>query len=199
MSRPARETKPAGSKWAPMVVGLIFGVLAGLLLAGVVAWYILTRNTKSFVAETQREAPPRPVVSAPAASPSPAASAPSATETENKPHFEFYKVLDGKEDSLPTPAAPTVKPQTRKPQPPVSSQASTGGQLQVGAFQHREDAEKQKARLALLGLEASVQTAEVPDKGVWYRVRLGPYANREEMNRALAVLRQNGMNAAPVP
>ena len=70
--------------------------------------------------------------------------------------------------------------------------------LQEGAYTNMDDADKVKAKLALLGMVANVQAANIPDKGLWYRVRLGPYKNSTEMNDALAALKLNGLNAAPI-
>ena len=63
--------------------------------------------------------------------------------------------------------------------------------LQAGAFQKSSDADNLKARLALAGLEAQIQTATLSDNSVWHRVRLGPYATSAELDRARAVLREN--------
>ena len=35
----------------------------------------------------------------------------------------------------------------------------------------------------------------LPDKGTWYRVRLGPYTTLEELNRVRRTLAQNGIDA----
>ena len=70
--------------------------------------------------------------------------------------------------------------------------------LQAGSFSNADDADKLKAKLAMLGIEASVQVTTIPDKGVWHRVHVGPYKGREEMNNALAVLKQNGVSATPM-
>jgi len=64
--------------------------------------------------------------------------------------------------------------------------------LQVGAFQTSEDADNMKAKLALQGFEAVVQTATIPDKGVWHRVRVGPLNNLDEINKAKNDLAANG-------
>ena len=40
-----------------------------------------------------------------------------------------------------------------------------------------------------------VQTANIPDKGVLHRVRVGPLANIDELNKARAELARNGFNA----
>ena len=43
-----------------------------------------------------------------------------------------------------------------------------------------------------------MEPTNLPDKGVWYRVRLGPYANVDEINNVRAQLAQNGMDASVV-
>jgi len=68
--------------------------------------------------------------------------------------------------------------------------------LQAGAFQGAPDADNLKARLALLGIEATIQTTTLPDRGVWHRVRVGPYTSVEELNRTRDTLRQNGVETA---
>ncbi|MBM3354660.1 MAG: SPOR domain-containing protein, partial [Betaproteobacteria bacterium] len=60
------------------------------------------------------------------------------------------------------------------------------------------DADSQKAKLALLGLEAAVEPTSLPDKGTSYRVRLGPYARIDELNRVRQSLTQNGIEASLV-
>src|SRR6266550_3402534 len=55
-----------------------------------------------------------------------------------------------------------------------------------------------KSRLAILGFESSVEPANLPDKGTWYRVRMGPYTRVEEINRVRQMLAQNGIDASLV-
>jgi cell division protein FtsN len=69
--------------------------------------------------------------------------------------------------------------------------------LQVGAFRSRDDAESTRARLALLGFEASVSERQ-SDQGVLYRVRLGPFAQIDATNRVRSKLIDNGVDAAVV-
>ena len=59
--------------------------------------------------------------------------------------------------------------------------------------QNARDADNLRARLALLGVEARIQTATLPDKGVWHRVRVGPYTSVEELGRTRDALKQNGV------
>ena len=66
--------------------------------------------------------------------------------------------------------------------------------LQVGAFQNEADADNMKAKLALQGYEAVVQTATIPEKGVWHRVRVGPLSDIEQINKTRDDLTTNGFN-----
>ena len=70
--------------------------------------------------------------------------------------------------------------------------------LQAGAFQRASDADNLKARLALAGLEAQIQTATLPDNSVWHRVRLGPYTNAQDLDKAREQLKQDKIEAAVI-
>jgi cell division protein FtsN len=52
--------------------------------------------------------------------------------------------------------------------------------LQAGAFSSEEEADNLRARLALMGLESSVQPHAVAGKDTLYRVRLGPFATMDD-------------------
>jgi cell division protein FtsN len=60
------------------------------------------------------------------------------------------------------------------------------------------DAENLKAQLAFAGWEAAVQQGMLPDKGVRYRVRLGPYDNTDELNRIKSDLGRKGFDVAVI-
>jgi len=70
--------------------------------------------------------------------------------------------------------------------------------LQAGSFANESDADNLKARLALAGWQANVQTGVLPDKAVRFRVRLGPYDNTDELTRIKADLAKNGFDAAVI-
>ena len=55
-----------------------------------------------------------------------------------------------------------------------------------------------KARLALSGVEASISSVEVADKGLLHRVRIGPYSKPEDIARVKAMLKQDGFNPVVV-
>src|SRR3546814_11318178 len=69
--------------------------------------------------------------------------------------------------------------------------------LQAGAFGASGDAEAVKARIALLGLNARVESAVIKGKTV-YRVRLGPYGTATELASAKAKLANGGLPALAI-
>jgi cell division protein FtsN len=102
---------------------------------------------------------------------------------------------------------PADKPVANKPpERPVSdpiaeiAQADAhkvGYLLQVGAFRSSDDADRQKANLAMQGFEARITERDV--NGVkMYRVRLGPYNRIEDMNKARDRLQSSGFEASVI-
>ena len=69
--------------------------------------------------------------------------------------------------------------------------------LQAGSFQNMAEADNQKARLALMGVEARIQQVMLQDK-VWYRVRLGPYPRMDEVSILRGELARQGIDARVV-
>jgi cell division protein FtsN len=69
--------------------------------------------------------------------------------------------------------------------------------LQAGAFREMSDAENTRAKLALLGFEATISD-RTSDAGVLHRVRIGPYSQVEAMNKARAKLIDSGIDVAIV-
>lgn len=180
----------------PVFAGIMLGIVMGLAIAGGIAWFVLKKPVPTPPAKEL------PQAAKPAATPEKTAVAkhPSTSGTagtaEGKARFEFYKELTDKPDTAKRTERQTAvvsKPAVAKP-----VEASSVYFLQEGAYTNADDAEKVKAKLALLGMMANVQPANIPDKGVWYRVRLGPYKNSAEMNEALATMKLNGLNASPI-
>jgi cell division protein FtsN len=187
------RSRPAGR--GGTLLGVLLGLVLGILIALGVAWYI-TKAPVPFQskvvkpAESSDGASPAPNVEprASAAPPSPLPGKPGE-KSQEQPRFDFYKMLPGGNDSAATP--PEAGKDTGKaPTEPVF--------LQAGSFQKPTDADNLKARLALMGLEAGVQTAELPGKGTVHRVRLGPFLKTDDMNRARTLLAENGIQATVV-
>lgn len=184
-----------------MVLGLFIGLVIGVAIAFGVVWY-LNKMPNPFQGKGGKGADPataQAVASAKPATPGapqalggkPGDKAPEAAG--DKPRFEFYKILPGGQEATPG-QAPAAGASAEKPTVAAAEPQS----LQVGAFQKSADADNLKAKLALMGLEASVEPVEVPEKGKMHRVRLGPYAKLDELNRVRNLLSQNGIQATLV-
>jgi cell division septation protein DedD len=58
-----------------------------------------------------------------------------------------------------------------------------GFQLQVASFKDPADAAKLVEDLRRRGHRAYSQAAQVPERGLWHRVRIGPFKSKFEANR----------------
>ena len=129
----------------------------------------------------------------------PAAAAPAKTAdaklAEAKPAPEAKPATEAKmaPESKPSEAA-NIQP---KPVAPDTGDEKVTYYLQAGAFREIDDAENTRAKLALLGFEASI--SEKPNEsGVLHRVRVGPFPQVEAMNKARAKLIDSGIDVAIV-
>ena len=110
--------------------------------------------------------------------------------------------------AVPAPA-PKAEPKTK---PPVSTdplgdlakaRAATASVepfsyfVQVGAFRSAEDAETQRVKLSLNGIETRVTEREQSGRTV-FRVRVGPFDKKEEAEKSKAKLDASGLDAALV-
>lgn len=176
-----RDYKPASRKGngsangRPMLTGIIIGLFLGLGVALAVALYL--------------KGAPSPFVDPASRKEDGAASATQASGTQpEKPKFDFYTILPGSEETL-----------DEKVTPQASAPAAGGREtyfLQAGAYQNESEADNLKAKLALLGVEAIIQTAQVGDKGVWHRVRIGPYSKIDDLSPVRATLQQQGIETS---
>ncbi|MDO8959799.1 MAG: SPOR domain-containing protein [Rhodocyclaceae bacterium] len=196
-SRRWRDGDRRGNMHGGTLLGLALGLLVGVLISFGVVWY-LNKAPLPFVDRAgdrygKPEAKENAAGAAGAQAPTALPGKPGDKPVERK--FDFYEILEGKKSA--TPGGPAPEP-PRPPPPAAAAAASQGLFLQVGAFQKAADAENLKARIAMLGFEANILEVDVPDKGVMHRVRTGPYANPDEMNRARNQLSQNGIPATVV-
>ncbi len=107
-----------------------------------------------------------------------------------KPRYDFFTVLPEMEVVVPE---QELSRKAGKPEPaPDSSSDNTGDNyiLQVGSFHNAADAEQMKARLALLGSVATIQTVIVNGK-TWHRVRIGPFAGARKADEIRRMLSDN--------
>ncbi len=132
-------------------------------------------------------APVPPVV--PASAPAAAVQAKPAPADADGQRFDFYKILPGQQEAIQQDGKPA-----EAAQPPALPRLF----LQAGAFQSESDADNMKAKLALMGVEAKIQSLNLPEKGLVHRVRIGPFERQEDVDALKARLRQEGVDASLV-
>jgi cell division protein FtsN len=88
----------------------------------------------------------------------------------------------------------TAAPASAITPPPSASTAQTGYLLQVGAFPNAADAETLKAKLALQGFVANVQSVNVGGQ-TYHRVRLGPFRSATDLESTKQRLASAGIPA----
>jgi cell division protein FtsN len=184
MSRDYKNVERKGGgrgNGSSLLVGIFIGLALGLIIALMVAWYInkmpspFSSRAPAMRSEASK-AQPTPVT--------PPSESGNAKTTDDKQRFDFYKILPGKEETAPDQGKDAAKPA------PEGKEAFF---LQAGAFSSAPEADNLKARLALLGVEAAIQSTPNADKGLMHRVRVGPYTNVDELNRVRETLKQNGI------
>jgi cell division protein FtsN len=182
-----RRGKAAG---APPWLSFVTGLAIGLFVAYVV---FLQRAGPPPVDEgpgvARADAHAGAQTSAPAPQPAPESPEPEAgLAPPHKPRFDFYTILPEMEVKVPdwqlvntTPgAAPALEPGAYV--------------LQVGSFQHFEEADRAKANLALRGFSAEIQPVQLNGQDTWYRVRIGPFRDLGEVQAMRGRLTENGMD-----
>jgi cell division protein FtsN len=200
------------------ILGFIIGVVVGLGAALAVAVYVTkvpipfvnkgqSRSADQDAAESKKNkdwdpnallygknpvkpaVPPELSASAPIATP---ASSPSAIEPKPVP-------------GAAQPAKAEIKPAvTADPLGDLAKAraASAGAEpfsyfVQVGAFRTADDAENQRAKLSLMGVETKITEREQSGRAV-FRVRVGPFDKKEEADKAKGKLDASGLETALV-
>lgn len=192
-------------KGGGLFTGLFIGLVIGLIVAAGLAWYLNDRSSGFKIgqeAPLARSKPEQAVATTPKTKTAPAESSAAndpisqpAAEPVHKPapsslddaapnaakprvDYTFYGILPGEKPS---------KQSLPKPQPPQSKDIWW---LQVAALKNPADADKLKARLALLGLQVAMQKVE--SGGIpLYRIRTGPYQREDDALGDLDTLAAN--------
>jgi cell division protein FtsN len=207
------------------VVGFVIGLLVGLALALGVALYV-TKAPNPFVnkvqprpsgqdaaeAERNRNWDPNSALAgknpasaaAPASTPAPTTLLPPVAATP--PTLVPPTIVNPGAASAGRPARPVAAaasgadnagPRTSVP---LSAAAGTDPFIyfvQAGAFARTEDAEQQRAKLAIMGIESKLTEREQGGRTV-FRVRVGPFEKKEEADAAKDRLSENGVDSALV-
>ncbi len=214
---PARRGRQArrngGSDGLPGWIWLLGGLVLGLIFAGVVMYRLRPAEAPGPRPNPQAQAPAR-------ASEEPLAQ----QEAPRKPKYDFYTVLAEREVVVPdaeidaqakAEAAAQAKARadaqaaaarrladaenalTRPPPAPAPVASGESYVLQAGAFRAPNEAESLKARIALIGLSARVEAAQIRGETV-YRVRMGPYGSAAALAGAKDTLAGSGIPAVAI-
>ncbi|MDE1989166.1 MAG: SPOR domain-containing protein [Betaproteobacteria bacterium] len=205
-----QQGRKSSSREHPFLRGLLIGLVLGVSLSAGVALYV-THMPSPFVAHSGQSstAPDHPPAEMPDISrhglmnPSPvtsesAAPVPAATPEAAPTAAPVSGVAPGTPGATlplpaPTPQAPPVTPAVKAPEP--ATQAPISYFVQTGAFGKQEEADNQRAHLALLGIDATVLSPETADRQSLYRVRIGPMSTVDEVRTLVATLKNNGLSA----
>lgn len=170
---------PRSGGWRPSLSReFLAGLAIGLSVAvGVYVWQ--QRIVQRLTAEFENPSRPEP---RPAAASTRDATDPAATE-EAVADYGFYEMLPKSEVVIPE---ATDEKAPALPNAPIERPGVYV--LESGSYRNPEDAERMRAKLARLGVEASIQRVTV-GTAVIHRVRIGPINTLPTLNRTRATLR----------
>ena len=119
----------------------------------------------------------------------------TSDDKTKKPRFEFYTILSELEVFV-----PEIDFKKKEAPDTITKSFNTNNLhskkylLQAGSFKNNADAERLKASLAFLGVQASIQNVDI-NQDSWHRVRIGPFTNPERLRETLHTLKQNNIHA----
>jgi len=169
----------SGGSSSGLVVGLIIGLSLGLCAAG---WIWISRPAKT--------SPLLASAVAPLASKADAQK-PIPLPPKQPSKYAFYEMLPSYEVVIPREDAAA----SAKAGKPTTPEIAEPGQylIQVGAYKTRDEAERSRASLALLGVESKIEQVTIDQSESWFRVRIGPQGNLSKAQEILQRLDDNGI------
>ena len=180
-SRQASPNKKSGSSGGGRVPGWIW-MVAGLSMGLAVAVFVYIGRPLKQGPDADSTTAMMPDKSGKAAD----KKGPIKIPPKEKPRFTFYELLPNQEVVVP-----------RDVQAPAGK--TTGGQddglyiIQVASYRKQSDADAQRAKLALLGVESRVEKVTIDNKDTFYRVRIGPEKSIARVHTTMTQLEENGI------
>ena len=202
------------------LLGFVLGLVIGLIIALGVAMYVTkvpmpfsnknqSRSADQDAVEAEKNKDWNPngaIQSKPATpeAPADATTANPATATAGVPNPGAGAptpavTADPLAAAASAPAA-SAPPPAATPQPANKAPATNDPFtyfVQAGAFKSAADADAQKAKLSMMGIEAKVSEREQAGRAI-FRVRSGPFDDKDQAEKIKARLDANGMDAALV-
>lgn len=167
--------QPTSFAWSAFGTGMLVGALGTLTIAFL---------SPAFVSNTDQ---------------APATVNPATAQSSDTPdgaqdpvtRFEFYDLL--RQDQMPPPAK-----QNEPQQKDSTGENRVVYLLQAGSFRNLEDAQRLRANLLLLGLETYISEYRGERGVLWHQVRVGPFTQAIQAQRATTKLRENGIDPLPL-
>ena len=163
---PGKRSRTVAKDPTPAWLWFIIGAILGALGMALVLW-----NNEQTKTPTDTET----------------AKSASPNDTKSpKPRFDFYKLLQ--ESEVIVPATEKIPEGDKTPEPIAPN---TELILQVGSFPNRPEADKYRAELILLNLNAHIETVEIHKGEIWHRVMVGPFDSQQKLASARSILVTN--------
>ena len=177
---PARKKRNNNEARVPAWVWLFTGAVLG-------AFIMFLIRLSEIEVDTQQGAPKVSATEKTSSNKSP------SKPKKQRPRFDFYELLkETQANTSPPPETNSVKQSQ-----PQKNQAKEAVEfiLQVASFKASADAERLRAELILLNLNASAETAIVRNGETWHRVLVGPFQSKSKLAKARSVLLSNNHQA----
>lgn len=182
VSRRTQKTPPSPAPW----------LLLGMLLGASIMYAVMTLSSIPFLSHSNRIEANHPRTA-------------SQKEDAIETHFVFdypdklTEELPVYDSEIPAPepqapaTTPTVPSITKKDEKPPEN-TPINMVIQVGSFKNFSDADKMKARLAMLGIVADIQRVYLDRNNPWYRVRVERISNLRDLDTIRKRLKKNDIN-----
>jgi cell division protein FtsN len=146
-----------------------YGLLAGVVLAAAAFVYAGAKGHKSGETDAPHPEPRRT---------NPADKDAGSAAGKSSESYDFYEMLPNFEVVV-----PEKDKEVRRDVPAAGKIERPGVYvLQAGSYRNESDAQRVRKQLAMQGIEAKVQRVAV-DADTWFRVRVGPIKNLDELNK----------------
>ena len=178
----ARRGRQRGVSWTSWSVGVFMGAVGCWLLIGDVSG-----------PQTLPSLPADEVVVTEEAAEDAAVGDAAEDIVDNLP-IEFYRLLPDTEEQV---ADDLIGKQARQDTSAATATAGARYRLQAGSFQYPQDADRRRAAILLLGLEAGIEKVTHGGRD-WHRVMLGPFASLGDLEAAKSRLRTSGIDSIAV-
>lgn len=177
-----KQNKKGSAGWKWLVVGLLVGLFAAFL-------FLLTPKKESVVDEKITATTPPQAMQE---SRDVKKSAPAQMPPETKPRFEFYTKLPEIEVII-----PESEIEVRRREEKSGQESAREYLIQAGSFRQFKDADRRKAQLALLNIEARIEKIQI-GSSPWNRVLIGPFTSMRKIDGIRSRLRKSHIDSVVV-